>query len=294
MIQTTQAHDNVCIGDQAGYSLSDSNAYYNVAIGSYALDAATTTTHTTAIGYAAGSSVTTGDGSVYIGASAGQLATTGHTNTFIGANAGYDCTTGNNLICIGHAAGYSAGNDIVDGRFGQYIGPFTQASAGNVDHEYVIGYNTIGKGGSTGYWNPGGGGVYQGNNSSSWSTTSDIRIKKNIVDNTTGLDIINQIKIKNFEYKTEDEIKSASPELLDVVGCAVVKREGTQLGVIAQEIETFLPEVVKTETTGIKRVDSDNLTWYLINAVKELSAENTALKSLIKGSSSFANLKSSL
>ena len=32
----------------------------------------------------------------------------------------------------------------------------------------------------------------------------------------------------------------------------------------------------------------------LINAVKELSAENTALKNLIKNSSSFAALKSSL
>ena len=47
---------------------------------------------------------------------------------------------------------------------------------------------------------------------------------------------------------------------------------------IAQEIETILPDVVKTESTGIKRVDSDNLTWYLVNAVKELSVENNALK----------------
>ena len=63
----------------------------------------------------------------------------------------------------------------------------------------------------------------------------------------------------------------------DVIGSAVVDKEGTQLGVIAQEIETILPDVVKTESTGIKRVDSDNLTWYLVNAVKELSAKNDAL-----------------
>ena len=40
---------------------------------------------------------------------------------------------------------------------------------------------------------------------------------------------------------------------------------------IAQEIEEILPEVVKEESTGVKSVDSTNLTWYLINAVKELS-----------------------
>ena len=47
---------------------------------------------------------------------------------------------------------------------------------------------------------------------------------------------------------------------------------------IAQEIAKVLPEVVKTQSTGVKTVDPDNLTWYLINAVKELSAENNALK----------------
>ena len=47
---------------------------------------------------------------------------------------------------------------------------------------------------------------------------------------------------------------------------------------VAQEIEEVLPDIVKTESTGVKTVDPDNITWYLVNAVKELSAENTALK----------------
>ena len=48
---------------------------------------------------------------------------------------------------------------------------------------------------------------------------------------------------------------------------------------IAQEIAEVLPEVVKTQTTGVKTVDPDNLTWYLVNAVKELSAKVEALES---------------
>ena len=46
---------------------------------------------------------------------------------------------------------------------------------------------------------------------------------------------------------------------------------------IAQEIEEVLPEIVNTQTTGVKTVDPDSLTWYLVNAVKELSAKNDAL-----------------
>ena len=48
---------------------------------------------------------------------------------------------------------------------------------------------------------------------------------------------------------------------------------------IAQEIEGVLPEVVETQTTGVKTVNPDNLTWYLINAVKELSAKVETLES---------------
>ena len=58
-----------------------------------------------------------------------------------------------------------------------------------------------------------------------------------------------------------------------------INEKGVQIGVIAQEIQEVLPDIVETESTGVKRVNPDNLTWYLVNAVKELSAENTALKS---------------
>ena len=141
----------------------------------------------------------------------------------------------------------------------------------------MIGHDLTGKGESTGFIGNSGGGVYQANNSSTWSTTSDIRIKKNVIDNNTGLDKINQIQVRNFEYKTEEEIIEGAPELTDVIKSAVVEREGTQLGVIAQEIEKVLPDVVQEQSTGVKTVNADSLTWYLVNAVKELSAKNDAL-----------------
>ena len=101
----------------------------------------------------------------------------------------------------------------------------------------------------------------------------DIRIKKNVIDNNTGLDKLKQIQVRNFEYKTKEEIVESSPELPDVPKSVVVEQEGTQLGVIAQEIEGILPEVVTESSLGVGAVNSDNLTWYLVNAVKELSVK---------------------
>jgi len=62
---------------------------------------------------------------------------------------------------------------------------------------------------------------------------------------------------------------------------SVIDKQGTQLGVIAQEIQEVLPDMVKEETTGALRVDPDNMTWYLVNAVKELSAKVEALQTEI-------------
>ena len=95
--------------------------------------------------------------------------------------------------------------------------------------------------------------------------------------NKDGRQIINLIRKCYRDYSgCYLDVENDSPELK--ADGAVIKKEGTQLGVIAQEIEKFLPEVVKTEDTGVKSVNPDNMTWYLVNAVKELSAEVEKLK----------------
>jgi len=143
--------------------------------------------------------------------------------------------------------------------------------SGNVTHSgSFTNHGFMGPGNSSGGY----GGMYQGNNSSSWSTTSDRRIKKNIVDNNIGLAEINQLRVRNFEYRTEDEIEDKK-----IAGRAVPNK-GVQVGVIAQEVMDILPAIVNThEDTGIMSVNPDNLTWYLVNAVKELSAKVEALES---------------
>ena len=55
-------------------------------------------------------------------------------------------------------------------------------------------------------------------------------------------------------------------------------KTGTQLGVIAQELESVAPNCVKTSERGVKTVDPDDLFWHMVNAIKELSAKVTALE----------------
>ena len=67
-------------------------------------------------------------------------------------------------------------------------------------------------------------------------------------------------------------------EITELPTYTAIKKEGLQLGVIAQEVEDILPDIVNTEDTGCKTVNADNITWYLVNAVKELSAQVEELK----------------
>ena len=267
----TTTNNNVCIGYEAGGSLTVFGANQNIAIGTEALATLTDRADNIAIGYravgmnnAATISQTTavgvltlsdvafgGYGNVALGYRAGAACTGALHNTLLGREAGQNITSGDNNICVGYNA----------------------VPSGTGTSEIVIGVNATGKGNTTGFIHPGGGGMYQGNNSSSWSTVSDKRIKKNIEDNNVGLDAINKIRVRNFEYRTEDEIVDFNNPK-----AAVVKEKGIQLGVIAQEIEEILPDVVATQDTGVKTVNPDNLTWYLINAVQELSAEIKKLK----------------
>ena len=52
-----------------------------------------------------------------------------------------------------------------------------------------------------------------------------------------------------------------------------------QTGVIAQEIESVLPECIEVSNKGAKTVQTDPIMWALVNAVKELSAKVEALES---------------
>ena len=221
------------------------------------------------------------DNNVCLGFEAGTSITTSGSNIMIGYRAG-DATSGGGGIFIG--------NDCLQGATGGhgrgfYIGYKMESSSNNttVDDEGVLAvgeHTATGKGNGTLFiscsaYTGGNGNVYQKNNSADWATTSDRRLKKDIVDNNSGLDVLKQIQVRNFKYRSQDEIEDDS-----IKNQAIEGHNGTtQIGVIAQELEPILPDAIITNSdTTVKTVEGDSIKWYLVNAVKELAAENAALK----------------
>jgi len=55
-------------------------------------------------------------------------------------------------------------------------------------------------------------------------------------------------------------------------------KDTKQIGLVAQDVETVIPELVSTDTKGFKAVSYNKLTAVLVEAVKELKAENEQLR----------------
>ena len=102
---------------------------------------------------------------------------------------------------------------------------------------------------------------------STWSTTgwssSDERWKKNIVPLENSLKKVNELQGVNYEWKIEEYPEN---------GFEV----GEQIGLIAQEMEKVIPELVRTGDDGYKAIAYDRLTVVLLEAIKELKIEKDA------------------
>jgi len=96
-----------------------------------------------------------------------------------------------------------------------------------------------------------------GNITSSGTITanSDAKLKKNVATVSNALDKVNLLRGVEFDY---------------------IANEKHSIGVIAQEVEAVLPDLVEGDET--KSVAYGNLTAVLIEAVKELTAEVNTLK----------------
>jgi hypothetical protein len=95
--------------------------------------------------------------------------------------------------------------------------------------------------------------------------SSDIRLKENIVPIVNALTKVNQISGNTYDWKEGyEEIHS---------------HKGNDVGVIAQEIEEILPQIVTNRDNGYKAVQYEKIIPLLIEAIKELSAKVKDLES---------------
>jgi len=203
------------------------------------------------------------------------LVATGAVNcTAIGKGALVACNAQDNTA-LGEAAGYS----ITTGTDNVMLGKATQGPT-TASHTVIIG-SDIGDRGNTSNL------VAIGNNSviasfsgsaSSWTFSSDGRDKTDIVDLPLGLDFVKKLKPRKFRWDYRDKKRfpvdsDKNPDML------------IRSGFIAQEIQEVLEEenahytkLVNDDKPDQLTVGSTDMIPMLVNAIKELSAENNALK----------------
>jgi hypothetical protein len=94
--------------------------------------------------------------------------------------------------------------------------------------------------------------------------SSDIRLKENIQPIQNALEKVESISGNTYDWKEGyDEIHS---------------HKGNDVGVIAQEIEEILPQIVTNRDNGFKAVQYEKIVPLLIEAIKELSAKIKVLE----------------
>ncbi len=94
-------------------------------------------------------------------------------------------------------------------------------------------------------------------NATNFNSTSDATLKTNVETLTGSLDAVKSLRGVSFDW---------------------IENGGSEVGVIAQEVEDVLPDVVNTNEDGIKSVKYGNMVAVLIEAMKEQQAQIDELK----------------
>jgi len=95
-------------------------------------------------------------------------------------------------------------------------------------------------------------------NATNFNSTSDATLKTNVETLTGSLDAVKSLRGVSFDWLEDGS---------------------SEVGVIAQEVEDVLPDVVNTNEDGIKSVKYGNMVAVLIEAMKEQQAQIDELKS---------------
>ena len=263
---------------------------FNTGIGTSALENNTTAFNNTAVGYQAGYSNTTGVANVIIGFNAGlsgqispantiigfragetNNSTNGY-NTFVGTYAGYSNTSGYNNTFIGaRTGGLAAGYYVTTGSKNTIIGGYSGNQGGldiRTSNNYIVlsdgdgNYSAYGTGGS---W-------YKADNTTTWSTVSDGRIKENVTPVSGALNKILSLNPVEFDYilSGDSDVSFIAQEYREVFPEQVVEQTA-----IGEEIKALTNN---EPLLGLKT----NLVPYLVKAIQEQQETITALTARIE------------
>lgn len=100
-----------------------------------------------------------------------------------------------------------------------------------------------------------------------WGFPSDKRLKKGIEPLKDALNRLSQLRGVSFEWRNPEEQGNLT---------------GTQMGLVAQEVEEVLPEWVETDRNGYKILTIRGFEALAVEAFKDLKAQNDELRSRIE------------
>lgn len=266
-------NDNTVTGYQAGLGTGSGNSNFGYQAGGLG-------TNSVFFGYQAGGT-SNGTDNVYIGAGSGSL-NHGNHNTFVGRTAGYSGTPGSNSGSDNSFLGYQAGYSNTIGNSNVGLG----AEAGFANSEgsanVFVGYRA-------GYSETTSNRLYIDNcftkytlHTGGWCTQPLIfgEFDNRVVQVDGSLSIVTLYTPSDLRYKKDIQPLAASlDKVLHLRGVSYVWDKDTvrgagygserQIGLIAQEVEGVLPELVHTDGAGYKTLSYDKLVPVLIEAVKE-------------------------
>jgi hypothetical protein len=150
------------------------------------------------------------------------------------------------------AGGSAGGVNIIGGESfgnGGDISLKGGSSLGGVSGNIIL---EPGQGSSSGIVEVLGSGTYTG----TWMQASDQRFKKNIKNLENSLNKVLSLNGISYEWK-RDEFPEKNFEM------------GEQIGLIAQDVEKIIPELVSANAEGYKSISYQNLSAVLIEAMKE-------------------------
>lgn len=102
----------------------------------------------------------------------------------------------------------------------------------------------------------------------SWDVFSDLRLKEIKAPYEYGLPEISKLNPVHYSYKEDN-----------VLGLPGGKEF---VGLVAQEVKDVIPDAVKENDKGYLMLNNDPIIWAMLNAIKELNAENEELKKRIE------------
>jgi len=264
------------MGGLAGDALTDADA--NVAIGRSSLTSDTLGSRSIAIGFQAlqtqNFTSATDVLNVAVGHNAGQAVTTGVQNTLIGALAGDTLTTGSYNVALGYNVDFGA------------IG---RASAIGIGNNFSVSGDDriqIGNGSNIAT-------LLLNGSATTWSASSDERLKENIETSTAGLSFINDLRPVTYNWKKAKDVLSELPQHIEGSDkpCLGHTYGALKHGFIAQEVKTVIDnhsevkdgqEIWQIDDTNVQALAPSALVPMLVKAIQELSAQVEALTARIE------------